>query len=197
MLNKLVYMFKFMCLLLSLLSLYCSNVQGFTVRGGVSSFGWGRDSTLNDGQLKNRYSRLETFVEAAVCKEWTVLKSLYLGLDAQLGNLGVFSYSNSGTSWYYSPNFQVRFGGSWLKAQPYVAVGLGYTKLIGTTVITNNEAGNFTYSLRVGSSLNVTNQVFADIFGQLVQKFRLKNSSTGLNESSFGWSVGASIGWRF
>lgn len=171
--------------------------QDIYVRGGVSSFGWGRDSALDSGDVVSRYSRLETFIEAAVGISWVVSNSIYVGIDGQLANLGVFAYSNSGTSVYYTPNVQARLGFSAGKMTPYIAGGWGYTTLLGTSVDTNNETGNFTYSFRVGSHVNVTEKLFLDIFGQFVRKFRGKNSATDLNEGSFGWSIGCALGMHF
>jgi hypothetical protein len=174
-----------------------SSWDGYYVRGGISSFGWGWSKVSDIDLNEKKYTRVETFVEGAVGFGRKVLPHTYVGVDAQLANLGVFNYSNAGTSVYYTPNVQLKIGIPLTKALPYIAGGFGYTQLLGTTVATNNENGNWTYSFRGGSQVGITPSIFIDVFGQLVNKFKANNIAEQVTETSFGWSIGCALGYAF
>lgn len=105
-----------------------SHWSGYYVRGGVSSFGWGRTKTYQGRTLEDT-GRLETFIELAAGWGQTFLPRGGCSIRKS-GHLFVWF----GTSFYYSPNLQLRLGIPFASALPYVGGGIGYTHLMTTGV---------------------------------------------------------------
>ena len=178
-----------------------ANWGGFYARGGLAGFGAGQTVKKNDTAVKDEDGfNLTTFLEVAAGWGMTVANAVYLGVDAQVGNFGIFYSSKEGetstTSFGWSPNLQARVGYAGKSFLPYIGGGLGYAKLVSSTGVETLPEGNMTFSIRVGSDFKVTENFFVGVYGQLVKDFNKEEgqgeakTTKGESRTVFGFTAG-------
>jgi opacity protein-like surface antigen len=181
--------------------------DGFYLRGGLTVTGNGNTIKVEDKTQSGDGFKLDSNIEIAGGWGTTVANNaVYLGVDAQIGNFnvgyesrtitaGVDAKSTTTVAW--APSAQVRIGVPLSTALPYVAAGLGYTKLVSKTDVTDLPEGKMSWSIRVGSDFKVTESFFVGLFGQFTKTFADKNDTTKVETATSNTTVGFTAGWQF
>lgn len=182
-----------------------ANWGGFYARGGVAAQGAGITNKLNDKAIAGDVYNLAMMLEIAAGWGMTVGNAVYLGVDAQVANFGIV-YSASGvddatsnTAFGWTPNLQVRVGLPLKSAMPYIAGGMGYSKLVSATGVNALPEGVFSVSGRIGSDFKVTENFFVGVYGQFVKGFNT-DAGEGALKTTKGTStttVGFTAGYQF
>lgn len=172
--------------------------EGTYVRTGLGTVGYKQIRIRNDQAVKGDFIDITALIEFSIVWGQVVNNSLYLGLDAQLGNLGVFYYGAGGSSCYWSPTVQGRIGIPFRACMPYIAGGIGYVKLMHRTVQGKEpEDPNFSWSVRLGCDAKITEKAYLGIYGQLMRNFNEYDIQGYDIKGSYGFSVGGCIGISF
>lgn len=182
-----------------------ANWGGFYARGGLSANGVGVTSKLNDKAVDGDKYDITASAEIAAGWGMTVANVVYLGVDAQVANMDI-AYttsdkegSTSSTSLTWTPSLQARVGYAAKSMLPYIAGGLGYSKLVSKTGVDTLPEGNMTWSARVGSDFKVTENFFVGVYGQFVKAFNTETGE-GVLKTTKGTStttVGFTAGYQF
>lgn len=179
-----------------------ANWGGFYARGALAANGTGVTKKLNDKAIAGDMYSLNTALEIAAGWGMTVANVVYLGVDAQVGNFGVVyaasgvENSTSTTAFTWNPSAQVRVGYAGKSVMPYIAGGIGYSKLVSATGVDTLPEGNMTWSARVGSDFKVTESVFVGVYGQFVKAFNTETgegaakTATGTSATTVGFTAG-------
>jgi opacity protein-like surface antigen len=183
-----------------------ANWGGFYARGGLSANGNGETVKFNDKAAAGDMYEITASAEIAAGWGMTVANVVYLGVDAQLANMNIAYMtsdkegSTSSTSLTWTPSLQARVGYAAKSMLPYIAGGLGYSKLVSKTGHTGDlPEGKMSWSARVGSDFKVTENFFVGAYAQFVKDFN-KEISEGNDKVVHGTSstsVGFTAGYQF
>jgi opacity protein-like surface antigen len=182
-----------------------ANWGGFYARGGLAANGAGVTNKKDDKAVDGDVYGIGAALEIAAGWGMTVANSVYLGVDAQVGNFEIV-YEGSGvdgatstTKLTWTPSLQARVGLPLKAAMPYIGGGLGYSKLVSATGQDTLPEGNMTWSVRVGSDFKVSESFFVGLYGQFVKDFN-KETGEGAAKTAVGTSsttVGFTAGYQF
>lgn len=172
--------------------------DGAYIRSGLGTVGYRQIRIKDDHQINGDFINVTALIELSGGWGQVIKDSVYLGIDAQLGNLGLFYYGEGGTSCYWSPTVQGRVGLPFKSCMPYIAAGIGYVALIKRTVKGKEpEEANFSWSCRIGCDVKITEEIYLGIYWQLVHNFNQYHTSVYDIKGSYGFSLGGLIGFCF
>lgn len=183
-----------------------ANWGGFYARGGLSANGAGATKKNNDKAVAGDMYGITASAEIAGGWGMTVANVVYLGVDAQVANMNIEYFtsdvegSTSTTSITWAPSLQARVGYAAKSMLPYIAGGLGYSKLVSKTGVTGDlPEGKMSWSARIGSDFKVTENFFVGAYAQFVKDFN-KDTGEGVLKQTTGTSstsVGFTAGYQF
>lgn len=183
-----------------------ANWGGFYARGALAANGVGVTNKENDKAVADDKYNIDAALEIAAGWGMTVANVVYLGVDAQVGDLGI-GYVDSGaegattstTKVTWAPTVQARVGFAGKSILPYIAGGIGYNKLVSATGADTLPEGNMTWSVRLGSDFKVTENFFVGVYGQFAKDFNTE-AGEGAAKTAKGTSgtvVGFTAGYQF
>ena len=181
-----------------------ANWGGFYARGGLAANGNGVTNKVNDKAVAGDLYDIKAALEIAAGWGMTVANAVYLGVDAQVANFGLMytafgvDGATSTTALAWTPSAQVRVGLPLKAAMPYIAGGLGYSKLVSVTGVTGDlPEGNLTWSVRVGSDFKVSESFFVGLYGQFVKDFNKTDDALKTATGTSSTTVGFTAGFQF